>query len=136
MSIYNLMRKHHPLAGALLNSLGFDKDSIENIPRLRDCFLFEDDIRILTRTGGANRQSYEEGNKMLTELPGFIRDWDDQFDNTYAWWSYRWPTDDPELTDLMKKAYQKIAEDEEMSVTLLPESMKEITDAMLKSMSS
>ena len=85
----------HPIAGPLLYSLGFEsEEEVRQIPRLRDVYLYDDEIRILTRTGGGNRPDYEAENQALRERPGFLRDWDDAYDSTFAWWAFSWPDDE------------------------------------------
>ena len=74
MSLYNLMHGYHPLAPELLGALGFTIKAAKEIPRFRDIFLFPNDIRILTRTGGGNRVDHVKGNDTLKAWPGFIRD--------------------------------------------------------------
>lgn len=53
-------------------------------PRFRDCYLSDDKIVIFTRTGGGNRDDYEEQNNTLAAHPNYIRDYDADFDSTYA----------------------------------------------------
>lgn len=129
MSLYNMTRGKHPLAGhLLLDGLGLTKDDIKVIPRLRDVMLFQDEIRILTRTGGANREHYEEGNQFLKNQSGFLRDWDDPFDSTYAWWAFEWPTDGQEP---LQKALEAIKENRP---DLLFENMEQITNDTIRRM--
>lgn len=104
MSLYNLLFGHNPFAGVLLTMLGTEPNSV---PRFRDCYLAEDGkIVIYTRTGGGNREAYENAdsrrttcgdiypteeevtagpfNDDLRALPGFLYDEDDGYDSTYA----------------------------------------------------
>lgn len=69
-----------------------------NVPRFRDCFLGDEDhpehdgkIQIYTRIGGNNRQDYQEEIKKMRELGGYITDYDDDFDSTYATFVYEIP---------------------------------------------
>ena len=130
MSLYNMMHGYHPLVGPLLaDALGFDTpEKRAQIPRFRDVYLFQDEIRILTRTGGGNRDDYIEENEFLRNWPGFIRDWDDDFDCTFAWWSYKWP-DDEELRANLQLVLDMI---KDKRPDLLPESLKPLTDAALE----
>ena len=107
MSLYNMVIGYHPLAGILLGCLDYDNETVSTIPRFRDCYLFQDEIRLLTRTGGGNRQAYEEENEALRQREGFIRDWDDAFDATFAWWAYKWPEDDRENLQKALEAIEK-----------------------------
>lgn len=106
MSMYNMLFGTNPAADKLLAALGTTKDEV---PRFRDAYLDEDGIVIYTRTGGNNRDAYEDEatyreyfgvtddapigpfNSDLYRLPGFIRDEDDDFDNTYAYFHYTVP---------------------------------------------
>lgn len=100
MSLYNMVHGFNPLTNVLLSFLETHPSAI---PRFRDCFITEDgNIAIHTRTGGGNREYYEEHspandegpwNSDLREIPGFIRDEDDDFDSTYATFYYK-PNDD------------------------------------------
>lgn len=94
MSLYNALFGFNPYAPLLLPMLGVIP---AQIPRFRDCFLKEEDgklvIVIHTRTGGGNRPYYDEPNNEniegpwnsdLRALPGFIRDEDSPYDTTYA----------------------------------------------------
>ncbi len=131
MSLYNMTRGMHPLAGHLLREgLDFTVEDVETIPRLRDVMLFPDEIRILTRTGGGNRGSYEEGNQFLQNRKGYIRDWDDSFDSTYAWWAFEWPRDGREH---LQKALNAI---KEKRPDLLLEDMGQITNDTIERMKS
>lgn len=60
-------------------------------------------ITILTRTGGANREEYREENQMMRDMPGFIEDYDDSFDNTFACWVF-------EIPEKWKKDYRALRE--------------------------
>lgn len=86
--MYNMIFGFHPNAGYLMGSLELDPNLV---PRFRDCFMVGDEIVVLTRTGGGNRETYdgvsEEGeprNSYLREHPLFLRDEDDELDSTYA----------------------------------------------------
>jgi hypothetical protein len=81
MGLYNVLFGRNPSAPVLLAMLG---TSMDRVPRFRDCFIVDDTICIHTRTGGGNRDDYQEGNDYLTTLPGYLRDADDDFDSTYA----------------------------------------------------
>lgn len=104
MSLYNALFGQNPFSGVLLQMLGTTSDAV---PRYRDCYLSEDGSQIVihTRTGGGNRDFYENErrcrknypeyfseaespsgpwNDDLRKLPGFAYDEDDEFDCTYA----------------------------------------------------
>jgi hypothetical protein len=126
MSLYNMLHGHHPIAGDLLGILGYTKETHREIPRFRDVFLFPDEIRLLTRTGGGNRDNYMAENESLKKRDGFLRDWDDDFDNTFAWWAYKWPEALREQLTMILEAI------EESRPELLPESLEEPTNRAIE----
>lgn len=97
MSLYNLLHGHNPFASLLLEMIG---QTPESVGRFRDCYLDRKDgkltIVVYTRNGGGNRECWRETEEkncncagcIITEkLPcdeGYVEDWDDDFDNTYA----------------------------------------------------
>ena len=97
MVVHNMLFGSHPVADSALEMLGIDRDSV---PRFRDAyFAWADEtnsdpvIVVHTRTGGGNRDFYDEPNDRnpegpwnsnLRELPGYRHDTDSDFDWTYA----------------------------------------------------
>lgn len=102
MSLYNMMFGTNPLAGTVLAALNLTPG---NIPRLRDAYYDADEnqLVIYTRTGGGNREYYGgrngydnydyEGpfNEDLEAHAEYIRDEDDDFDSTYAYFYFSIP---------------------------------------------
>jgi hypothetical protein len=97
MSLYNMLFGVNKAAPVLLKILGID---YSKVPRFRDCFLSDGMIVLHTRTGGGNREYYDEPNSENTEGPwnttmyenvNFIRDEDDDFDSTYANFYFNFP---------------------------------------------
>lgn len=90
MSFYNMIHGEQPLASVLLAMLEVKK---EDVPRYRDCYLETEkkQIIIYTRTGGGNRDSYEDENNALTKVLGYIEDYDNDFDRTFAHFCYAFP---------------------------------------------
>lgn len=94
MSLYNALFGVNPLAAVVVEAVG----ATGPIPRFRDAYFDaeEDRLVIFTRTGGGNRDYYDEPNGYdnedyegpfnsdLRALPNFISDEDDDFDSTYA----------------------------------------------------
>ena len=76
-----------PAAFIILPMLGKHPDEY---PRFRDCFTADEEqgienaIIVYTRTGGGNREAYEEENAVLQAMEGYQQDYDDTFDCTYA----------------------------------------------------
>jgi hypothetical protein len=79
--LYNTLFGQHANADRLLQLLGLTRD---DVPRFRSCYWNGEHIVIHTRTGGGNREEYEDQNDMLTLVSGYVRDEDDDFDPTYA----------------------------------------------------
>lgn len=122
MSLYNMLFGHNNLAPVLLEILGLTPDKI---PRFRDCYLKDGHIVLFTRTGGGNREYYENvesckanypeyfedddkpsgpWNCDLRTNPLFLFDRDDSYDVTYAEFHYKYPElYAPELTVLAKE---------------------------------
>lgn len=103
MSLYNMMFGTNPLAPFLLKMLDISK---EDVPRFRNCFFLNRDgseIVILTRTGGNNRNEYEQENKWMTEVIGYKFDKDDRVDNTYANFHYAVPEAFKSQIELLSK---------------------------------
>lgn len=98
MSLYNMLFGMNAAAPVLLAMLGIDAN---DVPRFRDCFLSEDRKQIIihTRTGGGNRDDYEDENSSLQSLPGYQGDEDDDFDCTYANFRYAVPEKFAHLID-------------------------------------
>ena len=95
MSLYNMINGVKPATFFVLPMLGKHPDEY---PRFRDCFIGDDErpelkdhIHVYTRTGGGNREGYEVENQAMREMPGFVTDYDDGFDCTFASWVFRVP---------------------------------------------
>lgn len=102
MSLYNMLFGNNPLAGTVLSALNL---SPNDIPRFRDAYYDadEDQLVVYTRTGGGNREYYGEPggydnegyegpfNSDLEAHPEYIRDEDDDFDSTYAYFYFKIP---------------------------------------------
>lgn len=131
----------HPLAPMLLAMIGVEPGSLG---RLRDCYLGrgpdgELEIHVFTRNGGGNREHFRECDPglecgctgcVITHnvplMPGYIRDFDDPFDSTYATIAFRIPERFADgLAELVR---------DEPEVVLPP--FKERFDAMMKRIKS
>jgi hypothetical protein len=62
----------------------------DNLPRFRDCFVKNDEIHIYTRVGGGNRNC-EFGEEELQSHQNYLRDFDDDYDSTYATYVFSVP---------------------------------------------
>lgn len=65
----------------------------QDIPRFRGAGIDNGKICVHTRTGGGNREGYEEENDQLTLNPFYLYDEDDDFDSTYANFWFKIPED-------------------------------------------
>lgn len=113
MSLYNMLFGVNPSSKIFLAMIGLD---LGDIPRFRNVYLhvgetygsdskdFTGDeplfIAVHTRTGGGNREYYEEPNEenpdgpwnsTMQENKYFVYDCDDNFDSTYATFYFRIP---------------------------------------------
>lgn len=88
MSLYNLVNGVNPATFLFLPMLGKHPDEY---PRFRDCGITKDNnIVILTRTGGPNRGSY--GEEEITKSPYFLKTYDADWDNTYGYYEFKVPS--------------------------------------------
>lgn len=124
MSLYNMIHGTNPLAPVLLKMLDTHPNSI---PRFRDCYFDGEHIVIYTRTGGGNRDFYDEPNDDNKEGPwnsdlramaGFVRDEDDDFDCTYASFYFTVPEQFNYLLEKLKSMAQKETQSERWEASL------------------
>jgi hypothetical protein len=97
VSLYNALFGVNPASEVIMASIGV---SMNDVPRFRDVYLHQGHIVIHTRTGGGNREYYDEPNvdnpdgpwnSTLRDNKYYIRDEDDDFDSTYADFYFRYP---------------------------------------------
>lgn len=110
MSLYTMMNGVNQATFWILPMLGKHPDEY---PRFRDCFAGvannsadEVDqfgipkkeldttgkfITVYTRTGGLNRDDYELENRAMVKMQGYVKDYDDNFDSTFAYWVFEVP---------------------------------------------
>ena len=101
MSLYNMINGINPATFFILPMIA--ERHPESYPRFRDCFVGElsnstetnefniplkelsksKTISLYTRTGGGNRDDYFAEINDVRSIPGFIKDYDDDFDSTY-----------------------------------------------------
>jgi hypothetical protein len=107
MSLYEALFRRNPIWQSLAILLGIGEGSLftTQVKRLRDMYLVkhkeEFTIRVFTRLGGDNRDEYSHTIVALRQHRGYIRDWDEAADATYATFEYRFPYDvsEPNLAD-------------------------------------
>lgn len=80
-------------ACVLLAPMLTDENPQQFFPRFRDCYLSEDGehIEIFTRVGGGNREGYADEIEKLRSMPTYVSDEDDDFDCTYATFTFGVP---------------------------------------------
>lgn len=82
--------------------------------RFRDIYLNEDGTKIIlyTRNGGGNREEYWYIFEVLKTHPNYLRDYDDDYDETYAYIEFSVPEKYRELTEALAtgKAPKTISE--------------------------
>ena len=112
MSLYNTLFGQNPMSGFLLAMLSLDTEKWP-VGRFRDIYVRKDEesgevlIVLFTRNGGGNRghwhDNYDEGEDCdcpgcviayrLPKHPLYVRDYDDDFDCTYASIEFKVPED-------------------------------------------
>lgn len=114
MSFYYLMHGVNPLAGPLLVSLNLYPSS-DHIERFRDAALYNKDreesdylIRVITRTGGANRPDYQECINTLRKHEYFLKEEDDAYDPSYMYFYFKLPPSMLTLVHTAREAYPEI----------------------------
>ena len=90
MSLYNALFGENSEAHVLLGMIGVNK---EYFNRYRDVELIENGtkIRVFTRLGGGNRTDYQETWDKIRKHKLYVKDYDDDFDCTYAYIEYNIP---------------------------------------------
>lgn len=90
MSLYNQLFGTNEDAPVLLGMLGVNKEFFD---RFRDVFLCNDgnSIKVYTRTGGENRKEHQGNWEKIRNHNLYIRDYDDDFDETYAYIEFNIP---------------------------------------------
>jgi hypothetical protein len=125
MSLYNLLHGVNPLREVLLSWLDIGQpDGKYESGRFRDIYLNEDGTKIIlyTRNGGGNREEYQYIFDDFEENhPNYVRDWDDDFDCTYAYIEFTVP-----------KEFEKVAR--AMATGEKPKTIHEKFEATMKEM--
>lgn len=115
MSLYNMMNWVNPSAFFILPMLG--EKHPDSYPRFRDCFaeyegggngepIKNREIHVYTRVGWGNRNS-GYGEEELQVHPNYLRDFDDDFDNTYATYVFSVPNEFQEDFDKVVTGWLK-----------------------------
>lgn len=108
MNMYNMVNGVQPATFFILPMLGKHPDKY---PRFRDCFAGEQNtdgdvdqfgipvqkhgdemlISVYTRVGGNNREDYEKEIEEMQAMPEYVKDFDDDFDSTFATFVFKVP---------------------------------------------
>lgn len=90
MSLYNVLFQENEDAMALLGMIGCTRDMFQ---RYRDVNLHNKGtiIRVTTRLGGPNRVDYKQVFENIKRNEKYIKDYDDEFDNTYCYIDFKVP---------------------------------------------
>lgn len=112
MGLYNMLHGVNENGGALLAALGLTAD---DFARFRDVWVdgAEQTICVYTRLGGGNRECYCDDHaanprcyqatiESLQAHPLYARDYDDDFDTTYATFVFRWPAEPLEVAAALR----------------------------------
>lgn len=141
MSLYNILFGINEEMPVLLGMIGVNTEYFE---RFRDVDLINgaNTIRVMTRLGGGNRPDYKSTWKKIRKHELYVKDYDDDFDETYAYIEYKIPEKYQETAKKMfkgepmsfKERFEKELEDmnkpETEASRRAEEIAKKITDAI------
>lgn len=90
MSLYNSLFGMNKNTSAILKLIGLN---INFFARFRDVDLINngETVRVFTRTGGNNREYYQDIWEEIRKDSNYITDYDDDFDCTYAYIEFKVP---------------------------------------------
>lgn len=90
MSLYNTLFGENEDATALLGMINLTRNDFQ---RYRDVHLNVAGtiITVLTRIGGNNRKDYRQVFTNIRRNEFYVKDFDDNFDNTYAYFQFKVP---------------------------------------------
>lgn len=102
MSFYNTLLGMNEETPVLLGMIGVDKEYFD---RFRDVEIIKNGtvIRVFTRLGGGNREEYTKTWKKIKTHNLYIKDYDDDFDETYAYIEFNIPNEYKETAKKMFK---------------------------------
>lgn len=165
MSLYNMLFGMNPMSDTFLAMLNLDR---RTVGRFRDCFIDHDGdqliLAIFTRNGGGNRDHWSDEKESgmecgccgcvithnLPKHPLYIRDFDDDFDSTYATVLFKVPEkyvqfikdldelnpDTPKPMERFKGVIDKLKahEKDDPDVQRIMETMKPVIKAITKAL--
>ena len=136
MSLYNLLHGQNPLSDLFLGMLDLTEESVG---RFRDVYIEKENdkyvIVVYTRNGEGNRECWGEDKddcdcpgciieRKLPQHPNYIRDYDDDFDCTYASIVFSVPT---KYVEYVEHVYELMKDK-----TKPPDKFKELIDKLGK----
>lgn len=88
MSLYSQLFDENKQADIILKFANLTRHMF---PRYRDVFLCDEGVNVIvyTRIGGPNREDYKQEIIDIRKHKQFINDYDDDFDNTYAYFKFK-----------------------------------------------
>jgi len=107
--LYNSLFGVNPGSAIVLKIL--KAEGLGSIPRFRDAYIeFNEDTKklefvVFTRTGGGNREEYEGENDAMASHSLYLRDKDDDFDSTYAYFWFKVPE---KYESLVASVYEEV----------------------------
>lgn len=143
MSLYNALFGQNKDTLILLEILGVDRDYFN---RFRDIELIKNGniIRVFTRIGGSNRDYYKDNWEKIKNNFLYIKDYDDDFDNTYAYIEFNIPKNYKEVAKKIFKEepisfrnkFEKALEEIDKPGTRFYQVQKEISNKIIKNINS
>ena len=140
MSLYNTLFGKNEDTPILLGMLGVNQ---EYFGRFRDVELINDGtiIRAFTRIGGGNREDYEDTWEEIRNHILYLKDYDDDFDCTYAYIEFSIPDYYKETAKKMfkgepisfKDKFEKELDEMDQEGTEANERAKKIAEKIMKS---
>ena len=125
MSLYNLLNGVDISASTALAMIG--KRS-EDFGRFRDAWISENGkhVEVFTRCGGGNREEYEKVFSLASTDSLYVRDFDDDFDSTYATIVFRIPDPFLLLAERLKPEEKRMTLRQKTESAI--ESIKQVND--------
>ncbi len=103
MSLYNMLFGFNEFAQELIKILDINNEKYP-IGRFRNIYIQDGKIILYTRNGGSNRKGYKYVFEALNNHPNYLKNYDDDFDCTYAYIEFSFPEKyKAELEELSKK---------------------------------
>ena len=140
MSLYNKLFGENKDAMALLGMIDLTRNDFQ---RYRDIWLNKSGtiITVLARIGGNNRKDYKQVFSNVRKNKWFVKDFDDDFDDTYAYFQFKIPEKYQHTCKLiapkeerlsLKEMFEKETNEAKIPGTEAYKRMIEIADEIMK----